>query len=88
MAVGCTGCHELMFSDVFQHLQRMTLVFTLNKSREPLKLLSTPHLLYSYLTIQRFVTSEFDVAALNSIRSNFSDSLQLFTGGKKKEPEG
>jgi hypothetical protein len=77
-----------MFSDVFQHLQRMTLVFTLNKSREPLKLLSTPHLLYSYLTIQRFVTSEFDVAALNSIRSNFSDSLQLFTGGKKKEPEG
>jgi hypothetical protein len=66
----------------------MTLEFTLNKSREPLKLLSTPQLLYSYLTIQRFVASEFDVEELNSIRSNRSDSLELFTGGKEKEPEG
>jgi len=55
----------------------MTLEFTLNTSRELLKLLSAPHSLYSYHTIQRFATSEVDVETLNNIRSDCSASLEL-----------
>jgi len=55
----------------------MTLEFTLNMSREPLKLLSAAHSLYSYHAIQRFVTTEVDIETLNSIRSNCAASLEL-----------